>query len=134
MGQDRRMTDYTVKNLKEDVPNAAEQFGIEEMEARFGRKALDLGSFGFSYQKLAPSYRQGFGHFHKQQEEAYVILSGTGRVKVGDDIVDLKEWDVIRVSPNVTRQFESGPEGLELIAIGGEPTGDTEMVEGWWTD
>jgi mannose-6-phosphate isomerase-like protein (cupin superfamily) len=128
------MTDYTVKNLKADVPNAAEQFGIDEMEARFGRKALDVGSFGFSYQKFAPGYRQGFGHTHKEQEEAYIILAGTGRMKVGDDILDLEQWDVVRVSPNVVRQIESGPDGLELIAIGGAPTGDSEMIEGWWTD
>jgi mannose-6-phosphate isomerase-like protein (cupin superfamily) len=128
------MTDYTVKNLKEDVPNSAEQFGIEEMEARFGRKALELESFGFSHQKFDPNYRQGFGHVHREQEEAYVILDGSGRVKVGDDIVDLKQWDVIRVGPGVTRQFESGPEGLELIAIGGMPPGDAETIEGWWSD
>ena len=128
------MTDYTVKNLKEDVPNSAEQFGIEEMEARFGRKALELESFGFSHQKFDPNYRQGFGHVHREQEEAYVVLDGSGRVKVDDDIVDLKQWDVIRVGPGVTRQFESGPDGLEFIAIGGNPAGDAETIEGWWSD
>jgi mannose-6-phosphate isomerase-like protein (cupin superfamily) len=128
------MTDYTVKNLRDDVPNAAEQFGIDEMEARFGRKALELETFGFSHQKLGPNYRQGFGHVHREQEEAYLILDGSGRIKVGDDIVDLKQWDVIRVAPGVTRQMESGPDGLELIAIGGQPAGDAEMIEGWWKD
>jgi mannose-6-phosphate isomerase-like protein (cupin superfamily) len=128
------MADYTVKNLKDDVQNAAEQFGIEGMEARFGRKALELGSFGFSYQKMAPSYRQPFGHYHREQEEAYVVLAGGGRVKVGDDVVELAQWDVIRIAPQVTRQFESGPDGLEYIAIGGQPSGDAELVEGWWTD
>jgi mannose-6-phosphate isomerase-like protein (cupin superfamily) len=128
------MTDYTVKNLRDDVPNAAEQFGIEDLEARFGRKALELQTFGFSHQKLAPNYRQGFGHVHREQEEAYLILAGSGRIKVEDEIVELKEWDVIRVGPGMTRQLESGPNGMELIAIGGLPTGDAEMIEGWWAD
>jgi mannose-6-phosphate isomerase-like protein (cupin superfamily) len=134
MRQDPGMTDYTVKNLKDDVPNAAADFGIDEMEARFGRKALELQSFGFSHQKFAPNYRQGFGHVHREQEEAYLILAGSGRIKVGDDVVDLKEWDVIRVGPGATRQLESGPEGMELIAIGGQPEGDGEIIQGWWTD
>jgi mannose-6-phosphate isomerase-like protein (cupin superfamily) len=128
------MTDYTVKNLKDDVPNASEQFGIDGMEAHFGRKALDLDSFGLSYQKLTPNFRQPFGHYHREQEEAYVVIAGGGRVKVEDDVVDLKQWDVIRVPANATRQFEAGPDGLEYIAIGGQPTGDAETVEGWWSD
>jgi mannose-6-phosphate isomerase-like protein (cupin superfamily) len=128
------MSDYTVKNIKADLPNAAEQFGIEGLEARFGRKALELGQFGFSYQKMTPNFRQGFAHRHREQEEAYVVLSGGGRVKLDDDIVDLKQWDVFRVAPGVTRQFESGAEGLELLAIGGVPTGDAETIEGWWSD
>ena len=68
IGQGHVMTDYTVKNLRDDVPNASAQFGIEGMEARFGRKALELGSFGFSYQKLTPDFRQPFGHHHREQE------------------------------------------------------------------
>ena len=128
------MADYTVKNIKEDVPNAAEDFGIEGMEARFGRKALGLGNMGFSYQKLTPNFRQGFGHHHRQQEEAYLVLAGSGRVKVDDDVVDLKEWDVIRVPASATRQFEAGGDGLELLAMGGGEGGDAEMVEGWWSD
>jgi mannose-6-phosphate isomerase-like protein (cupin superfamily) len=128
------MTDYTVKNLKADVENMSEQFGIDGMEARFARKALEIGSFGFSYQKLTPNFRQPFGHNHKEQEEAYVVIAGTGRVKVGDDVLDLRQWDVVRIDPNVTRQFEAGPDGLEYIAIGGAPTGDAEMVDDWWSD
>ncbi|HZR94824.1 MAG TPA: cupin domain-containing protein [Gaiellaceae bacterium] len=128
------MGDYTVKNLKTDVDNAAAQFGIEGMEARFGRKALELGQFGLSYQKFTPNFRQGFGHRHEQQEEAYVVIAGSGRVKVDDDVVELKQWDVIRIAPAATRQFESGPDGMEYLAIGGAPAGDAEIVEGWWTD
>jgi mannose-6-phosphate isomerase-like protein (cupin superfamily) len=134
MRQDPCMSDYTVKNLKDDVANAAEEFGIDGMEARFGRKALDLGQFGFSYQKLTPGFRQSFGHRHEKQEEAYIVIAGSGRVKVGEGVVDLKQWDVIRIDPQATRQFEAGPEGLEYIAIGGQPTGDAEMVDDWWSD
>ena len=129
------MSDYTKKNLKDDFENAAESYGLgDKLEARFGRKVMGLDQFGFSYQKMQPGFRQGFGHSHKEQEEAYVVLEGGGRVKLEDEIVDLREWDVLRVPPGVMRAFEAGPDGMAYIAIGGNPTGDSDMVEGWWSD
>jgi len=127
------MADYTVKNLM-DVTNSAEQFGIEGMEARFARKPLELGNFGLSYQKLGPNFRQPFGHRHGTQEEAYIVLAGSGRVKVDDEVIELMQWDTIRVPGSAARQFESGPDGLEFIAIGAPQADDTEMLDGWWSD
>jgi mannose-6-phosphate isomerase-like protein (cupin superfamily) len=127
------MANYTVKNIKE-LDNAAERFGIEGMEARFARNALELEKFGFSYQALTPNYRQAFGHRHASQEEVYLVLRGSGRIKVEDDIVPLKTWDAIRVPPGVARQLESGPDGMELLAIGAPEGGDAEMLDGWWSD
>ena len=127
------MADYTVKNL-DDVANMAEQYGIEGMEARFPKRDLGLEKVGVSYQTLAPSLRQSFGHRHAEQEEVYVVLSGSGRVKVDDEIVALKERDVIRIAGETMRQFEAGPHGLTYLAIGAPLTNDTEMVDGWWSD
>ena len=127
------MANYTVRNLKE-IDNAAERFGIEGMEARFARNPLELEKFGFSLQVLVPNYRQPFGHRHRNQEEVYLVLRGGGRIKVDDDVVDLQQWDAIRVPAGVTRQLESGSDGLELLAIGAPEGGDAEMVEGWWSD
>jgi mannose-6-phosphate isomerase-like protein (cupin superfamily) len=127
------MAKYTVRNLKE-IDNAAERFGIEGMEARFARNPLELEKFGFSLQVLTPNYRQPFGHHHRSQEEVYVVLRGSGRIKVDDDIVELREWDAIRVPAGATRQLESGPDGLDFLAIGAPEGGDAELVEGWWSD
>jgi uncharacterized cupin superfamily protein len=128
------MSDYTKINLKE-IDNAAEQFGMgDHLETRFARKAMGLEQFGFSYQKFQPNFRQPFGHVHKEQEEAYLVLEGSGRAKVEDEIVDLAQWDVLRVPAGKTRAFESGGDGLTYIAIGGNPTGDADMVENWWSD
>jgi uncharacterized cupin superfamily protein len=129
------MSDYTKKNLKDDFENAAEGYGLgDKLEARFGRKTMGLEQFGFSYQKMQPGFRQGFGHVHKEQEEAYIVLEGGGRAKIEDEIVDLQQWDVLRVPAGQTRAFEAGDEGLTYLAIGGNPTGDAEMVENWWSD
>ena len=127
------MTDYTVKNLR-DVENSAERFGIEGMEARFAKRELELTNFGLSYQKLTPNFRQPFGHRHGEQEEVYVVLAGSGRVKIEDDVVELSQWDAVRVPSEAPRQFEAGPDGLEYLAIGAPQADDTEMLQGWWSE
>ena len=127
------MSDYTLKNL-DDIENAAAQRGIDGLDARFGRNALDLEQFGFSVQKFTPNYRQQFGHVHRQQEELYVVLAGSGRVKIDDEIVGLTQGDALRVGPGVTRQFEAGPDGMEYIVIGGNPAGDADIIPDWWAD
>jgi uncharacterized cupin superfamily protein len=127
------LADYTILNLKDDVENMAERFGLApDVEARFGRKPLGLEGGGFSYQKLAPNFRSPVAHRHKEQEEVYVVVSGGGRVKIEDEVRELRQWDAIRLAPATARAFEAGPEGLELLAIGFGEGGDTELIEGFW--
>jgi mannose-6-phosphate isomerase-like protein (cupin superfamily) len=124
---------WTILNLKDDVENSAERFGLApNLEARFGRKALELEGGGFSYQKLAPDFATPFGHRHEHHEEVYVVLSGSGRVKLEDEERELRRWDVVRVAPQVARGFASGPGGLELLVIGFGEGGDTEMLDSFW--
>jgi quercetin dioxygenase-like cupin family protein len=126
------MGDYTVKNLKE-LDDMAEQYGFSGgLEARFARDPLELRNLGLSYQKLAPNYRIPFAHRHTDQEEVYVVLSGSARVKLEDEIVELAQWDAIRVPPTTTRNLEAGPDGAEILAIGAPQARDTEMLNGWW--
>ena len=129
------MADYTHLNLKDDVENAAEKFGLAPaLETRFGRNALGLQGGGFSYQKLAPGLEAPFGHRHERQEEAYVVVAGSGRIKLEDEVRELRQWDVVRVAPSVNRAFAAGPDGLELLAIGFGEGGDASMVEKPWED
>jgi mannose-6-phosphate isomerase-like protein (cupin superfamily) len=131
---------YTVVNLKEDVEDMAPKFGhAPNLEARFATRALELEKGGISYQRLAPDFRVPFGHRHKEQEELYVILSGSGRVKLDDEVVELKPFDAVRVPSEIMRCFEAGPDGAELLAFGAPNTGsspgaDAEMTPNWWTD
>jgi mannose-6-phosphate isomerase-like protein (cupin superfamily) len=127
---------YKLENLK-DVEDSAPKFGLApELEARFASAALGLERSGLSYQRLAPNFRIPFGHKHKQQEEVYVVVSGGGRMKLDDEIVELRQWDAVRVAAETTRNFEAGPEGTELIVVGAPATGpgDGEMTPGWWGD
>jgi len=127
---------YTTLNLK-DVEDQAPNFGLSpDLEARMARVPLELEQFGLSYQRIAPNFRLPFAHKHKNQEEAYVVVSGSMRAKVGDDILDLKQLDVLRVDKDTVRGFEAGPEGAEVIAVGAPNTGpgDAETMNDWWTD
>jgi mannose-6-phosphate isomerase-like protein (cupin superfamily) len=130
------MAGYTTLNLK-DVEDQAPNFGLSpDLEARMARVPLELEQFGLSYQRIAPNFRLPFAHKHKNQEEAYVVVSGSMRAKVGDDIVELGQWDVLRVDKDTVRGFEAGPEGAEVIAVGAPNTGpgDAETTNDWWTD
>jgi mannose-6-phosphate isomerase-like protein (cupin superfamily) len=131
------MADYTKVNLKEDVEDQAPNFGLApDLEARMARVPLELEQSGISYQRLAPNFRVPFAHRHKTQEEVYVVVSGSLRIKLEDEIVELKQWDAVRVPKETMRGFESGPEGVEIIAIGAPHTGpgDAEVENDWWSD
>ena len=130
------MSDYTHLNLK-DVEDQAPKFGLSpDMEFRMARVPLELENAGVSYLRVGPNFRIPFGHTHKNQEEVYLVVSGGGRIKLGDDVRDLKQWDAVRVHKDTMRGFEAGPNGVELIAIGAPNTGpgDAEMEQGWWAD
>ena len=127
------MSDYTRLNLRDDTENFAERFGLApDLELRFGRSALGIEGGGFSYQKRAPNLAGSTGHRHRIQEEVYIVIAGSGQVKLDDEVQDIRQWDVIRVPPAVARGFASGPDGLEFIAIGYGEGGDGETIEGFW--
>lgn len=89
------------------------------LEVRFGRKYLESRDLGVSHLRLAPNLRAQFAHSHREQEEAYVVVGGYGRMLLDDDVIELRQWDVVRVAPAVVRTFEAGSDGLEMIAVGG---------------
>jgi len=127
------MADFTLRNLKDDVENSAEKFGLApDLETRFARTPLELAGGGFSYQRLAPSYELPFGHRHGSHEEVYLVLAGSGRAKLDGEEQELKQWDALRVAPAVARGFAAGPDGMELLVIGFGDAGDVEMLEGYW--
>ncbi len=125
------MSDYAIKNLME-----IDDLGGDGREIRFSRKYLDSDQLGVTYQRLAPGFTSTDGHSHEVQEEAYVVIEGSGAVRLDDERIDLKPWDVVRVAPNVVRGFDAGPDGLVLIAVGGSKPegGDGIKAEGRWSD
>ena len=114
----------------------APQFGMPpEMEARFAGQPLGLDRTGLTYFRLAPGFRIPFGHRHEDQEEVYVVIRGSARIKVGDDVLELGELDAVRVPGDTLRNLEGGPDGAEVIAFGEHAGEDqSEMVQGWWSE
>jgi mannose-6-phosphate isomerase-like protein (cupin superfamily) len=120
---------HTIKNLR-DVKDSAPEFGFADtQEARFASEDLDAAETGVSYHVVRPGKRQGFAHRHDAAEEVYVVLSGSGRVKLDDQITAVRTLDAIRVAPKVVRAFEAGADGLELVAFGPRHKGDGDIVK-----
>jgi mannose-6-phosphate isomerase-like protein (cupin superfamily) len=129
---------FTVKNIKDDLDDLGSNFnGAPDLEFRAATKALELEHSALSYQRVPPGYRFPYGHTHETQEEVYVVVRGSGRMKLDDEIVELKEWDAVRVPPGTWRGYEAGAAGLEILVIcapnlGDDPRGDVDGERGWW--
>ncbi len=123
---------YTLVNL-EDVEDMAKRFGFAEQgEARFANRSLGAVRTGVSHQRLRPGVRQAFGHRHQHAEEVFVILAGTGRLRIDDEIAEVRPLDAIRIAPSSARAFEAGPDGLEFVVFGPHHTGDAVMDPDFW--
>ena len=117
------------------MEDSAAGIGIGEIQkARFAHDDLQAERTGVGHHRIHPGKRQAFAHRHDEAEEVYVVLGGSGRVKLDDDIVELEQLDALRVAPCVTRQFEAGADGLELLVFGPRHKGDGEVINDWWED
>jgi mannose-6-phosphate isomerase-like protein (cupin superfamily) len=123
---------FTHKKLDEVKDSAAEHGHGDRMEARFAQGDLEAEETGFSFHRLKPNKRQPFGHRHEEAEEVYVIVRGDGLLKLDDEIIEVEMLDAIRVSPEVTRAFEAGDEGLEVIVFGPHKQGDGSIHPEFW--
>ena len=125
---------YTIKNLA-DTKDHAPEFGLAEVgEAHFPRTELETQATGLAYYVLSPGKRQPFGHRHEKAEEIYLVLEGSGRIRLDDEIEDLRCLDAIRIAPAVVRALEAGPEGMKVLAFGPRHENEAEMLGDFWKD
>jgi mannose-6-phosphate isomerase-like protein (cupin superfamily) len=129
---------FTRTNIKRDLEDIGSVFdGHPDLEFRAATKPLALEQSGLSYQRIPAGSRFPYGHTHVTQEEVYVVVRGGGRMKLDDEIIELEEWDAVRVPPGTWRGYEAGPDGLELLIVGApnlgdDPRGDVDGLRGWW--
>jgi quercetin dioxygenase-like cupin family protein len=131
---------FTVVNLRRDLEDLGPKFdGAPDLEFRAATKPLGLERSALSYQSIPPGYRFPYGHTHETQEEVYVVVSGGGRMKLDDEVIELAQWDAVRVPPGTWRGYEAGPHGLELLVcgapnLGDDPRGDVNGQRDWWVE
>jgi mannose-6-phosphate isomerase-like protein (cupin superfamily) len=125
------LSGFTKINLKELEPG-----GGDDVETRFARAHLESEHLGLSLFRYRAGYRSRIGHSHREQEELYLVVAGSGWIKLDDQIVELRPWDAVRVAPSTVRAFEAGADGLEFVAIGSDRPegGDGVRVDDWWSD
>jgi mannose-6-phosphate isomerase-like protein (cupin superfamily) len=131
------MADYTKLNLKEDVEDQAPNYDMSpQLEFRTARVPLETENAAISYLRVAPNFRLPFGHTHGEQEEVYVLIGGSARIKLDDEVLELRPFDAIRIHRETMRNLEGGPDGAELILYGAPNAGpgDAQMSPGWWSD
>jgi mannose-6-phosphate isomerase-like protein (cupin superfamily) len=130
------MSAYTKLNLRTEVADAAVGRMPPGIEAHFAKRALDLENSGVTYYKLGPDFHPPFGHRHGEQEEIYIVITGSARIRVEDEELELGPLDAIRLAPETTRAVKAGPDGCELIAFGAPNPAeqDAEMLPGWWPE
>jgi mannose-6-phosphate isomerase-like protein (cupin superfamily) len=130
------MANYTKLNLRGDVEDQAPKFGMDDLEFHTARAPLEMENGGLSFLRIAPNYRMPFGHHHDQQEEVYVLVNGSARLKLDDEIVELEPWDAVRIHKDTMRNLEGGPDGAEIILFGAPNagSGDAQMTQDWWTE
>jgi mannose-6-phosphate isomerase-like protein (cupin superfamily) len=128
------MSNYAKVNLLELDDSVGDR--APEIEGRFGRTPLGSRDIGVSHWRYAPGFRSEVAHRHREQEEVYVVVSGSGRMLLDGEVVELQRWDTVRVAPEVVRAFAAGPDGLEVIAVGGPKPegGDGETASAEWPD
>ena len=128
------MAPFTKKNLREVEDSAVKGGFSDNQEARFAAGDLDADQTGIALEVVKAGRRNAFGHRHEDAEEIYVVLSGEGRMRLDDEIIEVGPLDAIRVSPEVTRAFEAGAEDLQVLAVGARHDGDGEIVPDFWSD
>ena len=128
------MDNYTRVNLMELENSMAGR--AEGIEGRFGRGPMGAQDVGVSHWRYAPGFRSTMGHRHREQEEAYLVISGSGEMMLDGEVIELAQWDLVRVAPATVRAFAAGPDGMEVVAVGGPKPegGDGETSEANWPD
>jgi mannose-6-phosphate isomerase-like protein (cupin superfamily) len=128
---------YTKLNLREDVEDQAPNFELSpQLEFRSARAPLETQNAALSYLRVAPGYRLPFAHHHAEQEEIYVLVEGSARIRLDDEVVELRPFDAVRIDRETMRNLEGGPEGAVVILFGAPNTGsgDAQLTQGWWVD
>jgi uncharacterized cupin superfamily protein len=83
-------------------------------------KQLGLEVFGARLWRLAPG-QASTKHRHQHQAELYVILEGTGRIRIEDELLTLPPLSALTVDPTTVRQIFNDTDTDALWLVVGTP-------------
>ncbi len=87
------------------------------------RKQLNLQGVALGLINLPPDEGYTFTHTHRKQEEVYIVIKGSGVLLVDDELLELSEGDMVRVSPEAKRALKAHRQGMFVICSGAIPQG-----------
>lgn len=79
--------------------------------------ALRTTGSEISFQILPPNAVIPFLHKHNTHEEVYVFLKGKGQFQVDEDVFDIQEGSVIRISPQGSRSWRNNSDGTMVFMV-----------------
>ncbi|MEX2107005.1 MAG: cupin domain-containing protein [Solirubrobacterales bacterium] len=91
-------------------------------------KQLEAGALGARLWRLAPG-QASTKHRHREQEELYVLLEGSGRVRVDEEVLALEPLDSLLVEPRAVRQLFNDTDADQLWLVVGAPPEAANTLE-----
>ena len=115
------MPEITVKHIDE-----LESYDKDEKtrgQFRYAGRNLGITAWGMNVLRLPPNWADYPEHDHAKngQEEAYVVLEGSGTLHADGKTWQLGPGTLARVGPTMKRRIVPGAKGLTLLALGGTP-------------
>jgi mannose-6-phosphate isomerase-like protein (cupin superfamily) len=125
---------YSIKRFS-DVPDV---LGDYPGEMRMLTEGLGNEQVAVTWRRMPPKTggKGSYGHRHRQQEEVYLVLSGTLQFKLEDEVVDVPAHTAVRVAAQTVRSvWNEGPDDAELVIVSTRiEAPDGELVPDFWPD
>ena len=116
MGQHLAMS-YRRLNASDQFWRPSNQMGVLNTDLA---KQLEAEQVSARLWRIAPG-QASTKHRHRTQEEIYVLLEGTGRMRIGDEVLDFAVGDALRVDPDTVRQPFNDTDADQLWLVFGAP-------------
>lgn len=78
---------------------------------------LELTGCEASLNSLPAGAEIPFVHFHKQNEELYIVTAGSGTLYVDGEITTIAKGDCFKIDPEQHRCMKAGADGLAYVCV-----------------
>ena len=93
------------------------RFGTKDTARIFVGELLDSSGSEISFRKLAPGTTIPFLHKHHEHEEIYVFLRGKGQFQVDEDVFQVEEGSIVKVSTQGSRSLKNNSDEFMIYMV-----------------